>query len=135
MSSLSSLTHTTCSVLSDSSYTFSSKVASEISEKISDKFSEISDYMASHGLKLNGDKTHLMLLMSDESRRAKPNFDIYLDTSEEVIQPTKSEKLLGGIIGQNLKFTDHIQNNDESMLKLLKKVSKCQALRAENGCQ
>ena len=72
MSSLSSLTHTTCSVLSDSSYTFSSKVASEISEKISDKFREISDYMASHGLKLNGDKTHLMLLMSDESRRAKP---------------------------------------------------------------
>ena len=106
-----------CCFADDSSYTFSSKVASEISEKISDKFSAISDYMASHGLKLNGDKTHLMLLMSDESRRTKTNFDIYLDTTEEVIQPTKSEKLLGGIIGQNLKFTDHIQNNDESMLK------------------
>ena len=59
--------------------------------------------------------------MSDESRRAKPNFNISLDTGEEIIEPSRSEKLLGGIIGQNLKFTDHIQNDKEALLKVLNK--------------
>ena len=40
------------------------------------------------------------------ARRARPNFQIELDTGGENIEPSKSEKLLGGIIGQNLKFTE-----------------------------
>ena len=75
--------------------------------------------MASHELKLNCDKTHVPLLMSDESRRAKRNFHIHLNTQKEIIYPTKSEKLLGGIVGQNLKFTEHIRDNEDSMVKIL----------------
>ena len=108
-----------CCFADDSSYTFSSKEAEKITDKISEKFRSISEYMASNGLKLNGDKTHLMLLMTDESRRAKPDFQITLDTEQEVIETSKSEKLLGGIISQNLKFKDHILNDDESLLKVL----------------
>ena len=108
-----------CCFADDSSYTFSSKEAGNITDKISEKFRSISEYMASNGLKLNGDKTHLMLLMTDESRRAKPDFQITLDTEQEVIETSKSEKLLGGIISQNLKFKDHILNDDESLLKVL----------------
>ena len=77
--------------------------------------------MASNQLKLNGEKTHLLCLMSDESRRAKPNFNIRLDTGEEIIEPSRSEKLLGGIVGQNLKFTDHVQNDKEALIKVLNK--------------
>ena len=43
--------------------------------------------------------------MSDESQRAKPNFNIRLDTGGGIIEPSRSEKLLGGIVGLNLKFT------------------------------
>ena len=108
-----------CCFADDSSYTYSSKVAEQISEKISEQFSEISDFMASHELKLNSDKTHILLLMSDESRRAKPNFNIRLDTQDEIIEASRSEKLLGGIMAQNMKFKEHIQDDENSMIKVL----------------
>ena len=110
-----------CCYADDSSYSYSSHSAQKISETISSKFRKISDYMACNELKLNGAKTHVLCLMSDESRRAKPNFQISLNTGEDIIQPSKSEKLLGGIIAQNLKFTEHIQNDEKSMLKVLNK--------------
>ena len=110
-----------CCFADDSSYSYSSKDSEDIKEQISEKYNTISEYMKCHELKLNSDKTHLMLLMSDASRKANPQFTISLDTQAETIEPSKCEKLLGCIIGQNLKFTEHIQNSDESMLKTLSK--------------
>ena len=78
--------------------------------------------MGCHQLKLNSDKTHLLVLRSDAARRSTPNFPVNLDTRSEIIQPSKSEKLLGGIISQNLKFTDHIQNDEKFMLKVFNKL-------------
>ena len=77
--------------------------------------------MESNQLKLNREKTHLLCLMLDESRRAKPNFQINLDTGQEIIEPSMSEKLLGWVMARNLKFTAHIQNDDNSLLKLVNK--------------
>ena len=59
--------------------------------------------------------------MSDESRRAKPNFQIVLDTGHGIIEQSMSEKLLGGVMGRNLKFTAHIQNDENSLLKVMNK--------------
>ena len=108
-----------CCFADDSSYSFSNASAPHISETLSNKYSIISDYMASHELKLNSEKTHLLLIQSDAARRANPSFKVELNTGSELIQPSKSEKLLGGIISQNLKFADHIQNDEKSMLKVL----------------
>ena len=110
-----------CCYADDSSYSYSSKSAYQISETITAQFRKISDCMARNKLKLNGDKTHLLCLMTDEARRAKPTFQIELNTGEEVIEASKSEKLLGGIIGQNLKFAEHIQNDEKSLLKTVSK--------------
>ena len=60
-----------------------------------------------------------MLLMTDESRRAKPEFSVIWDTQEEIIQPYKSEKLLGKIMSQNHRFSDQIVNDNESVLEIL----------------
>ena len=126
-----------CCFADDSSYSFSSEVADEITDKLTEKYATIAEYMKSHRLKLNSEKTHLMLLLSDAARRANPEFSVTLDTENEVIQPSKCEKLLGGIISQNLKFTEHIQDNDESMIKALntrlnalKKVSKTASFKS-----
>ena len=108
-----------CCFADDSSFSFSSKTAADLCEHISEKFKKVSDYMASNELKLNSDKTHLLLLMSDESRQHKPNFIVQLNTGTEIIETTNSEKLLGGIIAQNLKFKEHIVNHNQSMLKSL----------------
>ena len=126
-----------CCFADDSSYSFSSEVADDITDNVTEKYSTIAEYMKSHKLKLNGDKTHLMLLLSDATRRARPEFSITLDTGNEMIQPSKCEKLLGGIISQNLKFTEHIQDHEESMIKALnkrlnalKKVSKTASFKS-----
>ena len=108
-----------CCFADDSSYSFSSSEADSISEKLSSKYSTISDFMGSHQLKLNSDKTHLLVIRSDAARRSNPEFTVTLNTSTEIIQPSKSEKLLGGIMAQNLKFTEHIQDHEDSMLKAL----------------
>ena len=103
----------------DSSYSYSNKDTSIIADLIYSKFQIISDFMASHELKLNSSKTHLLLLMSDSLRRSKPNLDLSLNTGNEIIETSRSEKLLGGIISQNLKFKEHIQNDENSMLRVL----------------
>ena len=76
--------------------------------------------MSNNKLKLNGDKTHLMLLASDHAWRNKLDENsLSLNTGNEIISTSKSEKLLGGLINQNLKWTDHILLNEESLLKKL----------------
>ena len=65
---------TVCCYADDSSYSFSSKSAESISDQIATKYAQISDYMGSHELKLNSDKTHLLLIWSDVARRPSPDF-------------------------------------------------------------
>ena len=110
---------TICCFADDSSYSISGHDSEEISGKLAEKYKQISEYMGSHELKLNSGKTHLLLVRSDAARKAKPDFPVSLNTLVEVISPSKSEKILGGIISQNLKFTEHIQNHEDSMLKVL----------------
>ena len=110
---------TVCCFADNSSYSFSSQSAESISDQLATKYATISDYMGSHELKLNSDKTNLLLIRSDAARRASPDFPVILNTGAEIIQPSKSEKILGATIAQNLKFTEHIQNGEDSMLKAL----------------
>ena len=82
-------------------------------------------------LKLNSEKTHLMVMMTDQLKRKRPDFVVNLNTMTENIKASKNEKMLGAIISSNLKCTDHIQNNKDSLIKSLttrlnglKKISK-----------
>ena len=47
------------------------------------------------------------------------NPSIRIDTNTEAIETTESEKLLGGIIHQNLKWSEHIVDNESSLLRSL----------------
>jgi hypothetical protein len=76
----------------------------------------------------------------DIKEQISEKYNTILDTQAEIIEPSKCKKLLGCIIGQNLKFTEHIQNSDESMLRTLnkrlnglKKVSKNTRKMVANG--
>ena len=110
-----------CCFADDSSYSYSNKDPVVITEILTEKYNTIAEYMKSHKLKLNGGKTHLMLLLSDTARRTRNDTTVELDTGDALITTTQWEKLLGGFIGQNLKFTEHIQNNEKSMIKTLNK--------------
>ena len=88
--------------------------------------------MNNNKLKLDSDKTHLMLLATEYAwkRKLSPN-SLSLNTGQEVISTTSCEQLLGGFIAQNLKWTNHILLNEKSLVKqlgtrlnALKKVSR-----------
>ena len=121
-----------CCYADDSSFSFASTNPDTISTKITEKYRVISEYMNNNKLKLNGDKTHLMLLGTDYAWRNKLNENsINLDTGDEIIATSKCEQLLGGFIFQNLKWTNHILLNEKSLIKqlgtrlnALKKISK-----------
>ena len=54
--------------------------------------------MTDNRLKLNGEKTHLMLMMTDQARRSKPAFKLSIEIEGETIETSRTETMLGGII-------------------------------------
>ena len=104
----------------DTTYSCSSSDPALLSEKLSSKFAVISDFMISNKLKLNDDKTHLMVMTTSQKRKkGNPNVQVQLTTPTEVIDPSSSERLLGAMIHQDMKWGEHIQNNSESLIRSL----------------
>ena len=115
-----------CCFADDSSFTLSGKQPEVLSQEISKKYEEISEYMGQNKLVLNSEKTHLMIMASSYKHKKYDNFGITLNTGSEVIEPTSHEKLLGGHISNNFKWNNHIRDNQKSMFKIL--TSKLNAL-------
>ena len=75
--------------------------------------------MARNRLILNSDKTHLLVMASTSKHRTHQDFNITLDTGNEIIQPEKYELLLGGFISNDLTWNEHLRDNKKSMIKKL----------------
>ena len=65
--------------------------------------------------------------MTTRQRRRLINIDIKISKPTEEIEPIKSERLLGVIIQEDLKWTEYIQNHEKSLIKQL--TSRLSALR------
>ena len=116
-----------CSFADDSTYSKSSKDVVKLKDDISEKFKDISNYMARNKLVLNSDKTHLLVMTSSQMHKKYDNFGITLDTGQEIIEPVEHEKLLGCHISNDFKFKNHIRENEKSMMNILS--SRINALR------
>ena len=79
-------------------------------EKLNDRYAILANYMGKNRLKLNYEKTHLLIMTTRQKQRLI-NINIQINTPNEEIKPIKSEKLLGIFIQDDLKWTDYIQNN------------------------
>ena len=111
-----------CCYADDSTFFFSSPNLDMLSATISEKYKSVANFMCSNKLKLNGEKTHLMLLSTDRSWRTKLTEDsLTLTTcvSDPPIKTSKSEGLLGSILSQNLKWTEFILLDDNSLIRQL----------------
>ena len=93
----------------DSSFSKSSKDPQLLNQEIKEKYSEISDYMASNGLVLNSEKTHLLVMASKTQHRLYGNYRVELDTGLEMILPENHERLLGCEIRSNFTWNEHIK--------------------------
>ena len=75
--------------------------------------------MLNNRLKLNDDKTHLMVMTTSQFRNKNPTLQVEIRTPTETISESKSEKLVGGLVHQNMKWADHILNGEDSLVKAL----------------
>ena len=112
----SSCGSTVCYV-DDGTYSVGHTDASLLSLKLSDQYSKIADYMAANNLVINADKTHLVV-MGTKSTVAKRK-DVALIAGSHTISPSRTEKLLGGHVSQDLKWKHHILASEDSLVKQL----------------
>ena len=107
-----------CCFADDSTFSVSSSDQDILTQKLSDGYSILADYMTNNCLKLNDDKTHLLVMTTRQKQRLL-NMEVQINTRAEVIKPIKYEKLLGIFIQDDLKWSEYIQNNDKSLIKQL----------------
>ena len=116
-----------CCFADDSTFSKSDKNPVKLKEDIEDKFKDISDYMSCNKLVLNQDKTHLLVMASKKKHQQNENFEITLDTGNEVIAQVDHEKMLGCHISSDFSWNEHVRDNEQSMQRML--TSRINALR------
>ena len=58
-------------------------------------------------------------MSSTAKHQREENFGIFLETSSKIIQPQKSETMLGGIISNDFKFNAHLKDDEKSVFRTL----------------
>jgi hypothetical protein len=107
----------------DSTISISDKDHTVIQKNMECVFGEVVEYMGNNRLQLNSDKTHLLVIASSKGHSMNGDYGIKLNTGNEVIDATSTEKLLGGHIKDDLSWTFHIS---ELIKTLAKKITALQ---------
>ena len=76
-----------------STYSVASHDQDTLKQKLNERYTILADYMNNNRLKLNDDKTHLLIMATKQKHRLV-NINVKIDTPTEEINPIKSEKLL-----------------------------------------
>ena len=109
-----------CCYADDTTYSCSDTDPQALSETVTAKYKLLSEFLVNNRLKLNDDKTHLLVLTTSQTRRRAGGFqNVVISTPAGEITPTPVEKLLGACVHQDLKWSEHLQDNDESLVRAL----------------
>ena len=81
------------------------------------KYNKLAEWMNSNKLVINPDKTHLMVMGSRKHRNMRK--DVSILAGNHIIVPTESEKLLGGLLHQELGWGLLIRDHKASLLNQL----------------
>ena len=110
-----------CCYADDSTFSAQGSDPTELSEKLSDKYGKIADFLTANRLKVNDDKTHLVVMSTRQKRRHRDTSNITIRTPTAVIQPSEGERLLGAQVHQDMHWKEHLLTNDDSLIKSLAK--------------
>ena len=72
-------------------------------------------------MKVNDDKTHLLVLTSRQKRKHIDLSDMSISTPTAIIQPSTVERLLGAQVHEDMRWKEHIIDSEESLVKALSK--------------
>ena len=100
----------------DGAYSYAHPDPAVLSEVLTAKYNLLEDWMNSNKLVINPDKTHLMVMASQNNKK---RVEVSLQAGEYTIKPSVTEKLLGGQLHQSLKWNQHLRDNKESLMNQL----------------
>ena len=104
----------------DTTLTCTSSDHSQLSDNLSNQYSKIADFLGDNRLKLNEDKTHLIVIATQQNRiRSQSANMVQLRTGSAPIKPIETQKLLGCWIQDDLKFNNHIRDSEDNLIKSL----------------
>ena len=121
-----------CCYADDSTYTVAGKTTEELTDKLSHKYTVIADFLTDNKLKVNDDKTHLLVMSTWQKRRFKNTSSVRINTPSASITPSITERLLGAQVNHNMKWEDHIFECIKSLntrLAALQKIQKLASFR------
>ena len=84
-----------------------------LSSTLTAQYKTISTYMAANKLVINADKTHLIVMGTKATARRRE--EVTLQADQHAIIPSRTEKLLGGHVSEDLKWREHILGNEQSL--------------------
>ena len=102
----------------DTTFTCTEANPVTLSNMLTAKYKVIAQFMANNRLKLNDEKTHLLVITTGQARGRADN-QVQIVTPTEIIRPSEHEKLLGCWINDDLKWTEHIRDNQENLITAL----------------
>ena len=106
-----------CCYADDTTFTTSDDNPAALTLKLTEKYHVIAEFMANNRLKLNDDKTHLLVMGAGQANAGERNrAQVNIQTPTALIKPSKSEKLLGCWVQDDLKWTEHIRDNKKEHL-------------------
>ena len=109
-----------CCYADDSTLCVREKDHTILSAKLTENYKVIADYMADNKLMLNEDKSHLVVITSSQARHRSQSANLVeITTSAGSIRPTFSHKILGCYIQNDLKWSRHIRDSEDNLIKAL----------------
>ena len=102
----------------DGTVYFASKDPDKVSQKLSNHYSKIEEYMNSNKLVINSDKTHL-LVMAGRGAISARRMEVQVMAGTDTIKQSVSEKLLGGVIHMSGRWNDMVNNGKNCIVKQL----------------
>ena len=110
-----------CCYADDSTYTISGKDPLQLSQKLSEKYTVMAEYLTANKLKVNDDKTHLLVMTTRQKRRHVDTNIMTIITPTATVTPSSVERLLGAHIHEDMRWKEHLMTNEDSLIKSLSK--------------
>ena len=110
-----------CCYADDSTYTLSGNDPAQLTQKLSEKYTVVADYLTANKLKVNDEKTHFLLMTTRQRRRFIDTRAMTMISPTAVVTTSHVEKLLGAQIHKDMKWKEHIMSNEDSLIKSLNK--------------
>ena len=79
----------------------------------------MAEFLTANKLKVNDDKTHVLVMSTRQKRKYFDTSSIIVNTPTANITPSSGERLLGAQIHQDMKWRQHILEDENSLVKSL----------------